>query len=480
MSITLHTLPIAYRFTADTEIRENGDGIIVISPFYQVTISQISPHLRQVLLKLAQTACSVSCINASILEVHAESELTTFYQYLSSLLRHGMMTICAGHTDTGEPLATLLPISSSFKHAWATVQQDQRYRLSRFAYTRRDEDGSIYLESPLSHARLRLEHPHAASFLYQLGNAVTPLELTASLPSEDATGLLVLLLMGHFASLTTSEGQPLMEQDKASMQWDFHDLLFHSRCRTGRHNQPVGGTYRFLDLIPPLPAVKQYMSPVTIPLVRPDIERLCQTDPGLTAVMEQRASIRKYGEHPITVEQLGAFLYRVARVKEVYHGDETGDYATRPYPDAGASYELELYLTVEQCAGLAPGFYWYNPLEHALSLVHETCKETELLLCDANQSMGGSDRPQVLITLAARFQRVSWKYQSLAYSLILKNVGVLYATMYLVATAMQLAPCALGAGDSDLFAKIAGTEYLEETSVGEFMLGSYPTPETEA
>jgi hypothetical protein len=44
--------------------------------------------------------------------------------------------------------------------------------------------------------------------------------------------------------------------------------------------------------------------------------------------------------------------------------------------------------------------------------------------------------------------------------------------MYLAATAMNLAPCALGCGDSDLFARAAGTDYYVETSVGEFLLGS--------
>jgi SagB-type dehydrogenase family enzyme len=96
------------------------------------------------------------------------------------------------------------------------------------------------------------------------------------------------------------------------------------------------------------------------------------------------------------------------------------------------------------------------------------------MLFDAYQSMGSPSVPQVLITLAARFQRVSWKYESIAYSLILKNVGVIYATMYLVATALNLAPCALGSGDSDLFARVAGTDYLKETSVGEFALGHKP------
>jgi oxazoline/thiazoline dehydrogenase len=78
----------------------------------------------------------------------------------------------------------------------------------------------------------------------------------------------------------------------------------------------------------------------------------------------------------------------------------------------------------------------------------------------------------VLITMAARFQRLSWKYESISYSLMLKNVGALFQTMYLVATAMDLAPCALGGGDSDLFARAAGLDYYAETSVGEFLIGS--------
>ena len=53
----------------------------------------------------------------------------------------------------------------------------------------------------------------------------------------------------------------------------------------------------------------------------------------------------------------------------------------------------------------------------------------------------------ILLVLTARFQRVSWKYELIAYATILKGVGVLYQTMYLVATAMRLAPCAIGAGD---------------------------------
>ena len=74
--------------------------------------------------------------------------------------------------------------------------------------------------------------------------------------------------------------------------------------------------------------------------------------------------------------------------------------------------------------------------------------------------------------VSARVGRIMWKYESMAYALMLKHVGVLYQTMYLAATAMGLAPCALGSGDAEAFAEATGRDPWEECSVGEFMLGS--------
>jgi SagB-type dehydrogenase family enzyme len=78
----------------------------------------------------------------------------------------------------------------------------------------------------------------------------------------------------------------------------------------------------------------------------------------------------------------------------------------------------------------------------------------------------------VLLILAARLPRIAWKYSGLAYALVLKDVGVVFQTMYLAATAMGLSPCAIGSGNSDLFARAAGVSYYAEASVGEFLLGS--------
>jgi SagB-type dehydrogenase family enzyme len=80
--------------------------------------------------------------------------------------------------------------------------------------------------------------------------------------------------------------------------------------------------------------------------------------------------------------------------------------------------------------------------------------------------------PQILLVVTSRFGRVSWKYQAIAYALTLKAVGALYQTMYLTATAMGLAPCAIGTGDGALMARLLGTDFADESSVGEFLLGT--------
>jgi SagB-type dehydrogenase family enzyme len=78
-----------------------------------------------------------------------------------------------------------------------------------------------------------------------------------------------------------------------------------------------------------------------------------------------------------------------------------------------------------------------------------------------------------LLVVTARFHRVAWKYQSIAYSLILKNAGVLLQTLALTATALNLAACPLGNGDGRKFCSAAGLEYVEESPVAEFMISGH-------
>jgi len=222
--------------------------------------------------------------------------------------------------------------------------------------------------------------------------------------------------------------------------------------------------------------------PQWIALQPADLDRLDREDPPFARVQEARRSIREYGPEPLSRRQLGEFLYRIGRIADfaVYHiptphGVVTMPVAPRPYPGAGALHELDLYVVVQACAGLDAGLYRYDPERHRLGRLPARPEDIGALARDAaGAAMMAPERVQVLVLVSARFARLAWKYSGIAYSLILKDVGVLYQTMYLVATAMGLAPCALGAGDSDLFARAIGSDYYAETSVGEFLLGSRP------
>ena len=156
------------------------------------------------------------------------------------------------------------------------------------------------------------------------------------------------------------------------------------------------------------------------------------------------------------------------------------EYATRPYPSGGGSWEFELYLAVNKCEGLARGFYHYDAGEHALVPIGPRTRELDALLTGAELAMGAPATPQILITIAARFGRVSWKYSSIAYALILKDVGVLIQTLYLVATEMGLGGCAIGSNNIDLFAKMTGIEFHIEGAVGQFAVGRGAEPGTSA
>ena len=79
------------------------------------------------------------------------------------------------------------------------------------------------------------------------------------------------------------------------------------------------------------------------------------------------------------------------------------------------------------------------------------------LLSGARAAGAIADDPPVLIVVAVHFARMFWKYEGIGYANVLKDAGSLLPTMYLVATAMGLASCAVGGGDAECFVAAAGT-----------------------
>ncbi len=356
--------------------------------------------------------------------------------------------------------------------------------LSRFAYMRRRANEMV-LESPRAGALFKICDPRIAAALALL---VTPQQIKQFRRQKDFSGLELLALLVDCQILFKIDGdgdglRPA-EGDDALVLWDFHDLVFHARSTEGRHANPLGGAYPYADAIAPLPAVRASWPGKKIDLREVSAVPVEVSSPAAKLLRERHSTRDFDNQRPVTLAELARFLDSTARVLSEFKAplDQGGGgpeltYTARPYPSGGASYELELYLAVDTCEGLPRGFYHYDAGAHALVPIETRRHQLDALLKGAEFAMGVSAAPQILITIAARFGRVSWKYSSIAYALILKDVGALMQTFYVMATDMGLGGCAIGTTNIELFAKMTGLQFHVEGPVGQFALGRGAKPE---
>jgi SagB-type dehydrogenase family enzyme len=402
------------------------------------------------------------------------------------LAGHGFLEYRLARARDGADEAVIEPQMPDYWPRLPTLDDADVLVLSRFAYLRRRAD-DIVLESPRAGALFRICDPHIAAAIARL---VSPQPVEALRSEESGVGAALLALLIDCRILfrvdpTRTSDLRSAEGNDDLVLWDFHDLLFHARATEGRHANPVGGAYPYAAVMAPLPAVRPAW-----PGRRIDLRSLAavssKSNSGLPQLLRERHSTRNFdAAKPITLAELAQFLDATSRIHATFESkiEELGEespvvsYAIKPYPGAGGAYELELYLAVDRCEGLARGIYHYAAADHALEAIDAPPPAFDAFLSAAEFATGASAAPQVLITVAARFGRISWKYSSLAYALILKDTGVLIQTFYLMATEMGLGGCAIGSTNIELFAKMTGLDFCVEGPVGQFVLGRPGTDE---
>ena len=392
------------------------------------------------------------------------------------LARSGLLEYRLGPARGGRDSVVIEPQLADYSPQISKIGNTDTIALSRFAYLRR-RGMEMVLESPRAGALFRITDPKMAAALVTLSKPqkISRYRKERGFPGLEFLGLLMDCQILFKLRDGDNDGSRPSEGDPSLVLWDFHDFLFHTHSTEGRQANPIGGLYSYSDLMAPLPAVRPPWPGKAV-----DLNGAVTSPPSpFATLLDARHSIRDFDDgHPITLGELARLLQTTARVRAKWTapsdlGEEGPEisYASRPYPSGGAAYELELYLAVNQCDGLARGFYHYDAERHALTPIEVRPQDLDAQLSDAEFAIGASGAPHILIVMAARFGRVSWKYSSVAYSLILKDVGVLTQTLYLAATDMGLGGCAIGTNNIDRFARMTGLEFSTEGPVGLFALG---------
>jgi SagB-type dehydrogenase family enzyme len=162
----------------------------------------------------------------------------------------------------------------------------------------------------------------------------------------------------------------------------------------------------------------------------------------------ERRTWRQFASAALSAEDLARLLGLTFGVQQWMHVDGFGRMALKTSPSGGARHSIEAYAYVRRVKGFAPGWYHYDPDQHALRPLAGSGRRRKISAYLPTQTW--YDDAAVLIAMTAVFARAQWRYgYARAYRSILAEAGHLAQTFCLVATSLDLAPfCSMALADS--------------------------------
>jgi SagB-type dehydrogenase family enzyme len=170
-------------------------------------------------------------------------------------------------------------------------------------------------------------------------------------------------------------------------------------------------------------------------------------------VIEQRRSLRRYSQKPLTLQELSYLLWCTQGVKQI----EAELHNFRTVPSAGARHAFETLVLANRVEGLKNLLYQHVALEHKLVVVSRDNRIAEKI-------MFGCLGQKMITTSAATFiwvadvKRMTWRYGQRGYRYILIDAGHICQNLYLAAESIGCGACAIGAFDDDAMNETLGLD----------------------
>jgi SagB-type dehydrogenase family enzyme len=185
-------------------------------------------------------------------------------------------------------------------------------------------------------------------------------------------------------------------------------------------------------------------SATLIDLPEPAKVRVDELD--LREAIENRTSVRRYADRPLTIAELSYLLWCTQGVRQV-----EGGYATwRNVPSAGARHALETYLLVNRVGGLQSGLYRFLAIEHGLLQVNVEPGVGDVVTRACWGQRFVKTCAVTFIWVAVAY-RMAWRYGQRGYRYLHLDAGHVCQNLYLAAASVGCGTCAIAAFvDEDL------------------------------
>ncbi|MFX1380283.1 MAG: SagB/ThcOx family dehydrogenase [Promethearchaeota archaeon] len=175
-------------------------------------------------------------------------------------------------------------------------------------------------------------------------------------------------------------------------------------------------------------------------------------------VILKRQSTRKFINEPITLSQLSCLLFGMTGLTRIFP-----QYAFRTVPSAGGLYPIEIYPVINIVKNLEQGIYHYNISQHSLELLKKGDYRGDITKACLDQQIAFNSAVNFVWT--AVIERSKWKYLQRCYRYIYMDVGHIGQNLYLIAEALGLGACTIGAIYDDEINNLLDIDGIQETAI---------------
>ena len=176
------------------------------------------------------------------------------------------------------------------------------------------------------------------------------------------------------------------------------------------------------------------------------------------SVIKNRHSTRKFTEEALSLMDFSLLLFGMSGLNRTFP-----QFSFRTVPSAGGLFPIEIYPVVNNVTNIQEGLYHYDIKNHAIELLKEGDFRGKVAEGCLDQKIAYNSAVNFIWT--AMIDRSQWKYLQRCYRYIYLDAGHVGQNFYLVAEALNLGACTIGAIYDDELNQFLGIDGINETTI---------------